>query len=79
MKESEAFARLLDETARSMRAALDAQSPGELARMRSEMLKLAEAARVLEQSMSALAHQSTGMWEERLRAAQQAIAQALKA
>jgi hypothetical protein len=77
MKEADAFARLLDETARSMRAALEAQSPEELARMRGEMLKLANAARVVQESMSALAQQSTGMWEEQLRAAQQAIEQAL--
>ena len=78
MKKAEAFARLLDEAERGMRAALAAQSPEALARMRGEILKLAQAARVLEQSMSALAHQSTGMWEERLRAARAAIAQALK-
>jgi len=34
---------------------------------------------VLDQSMSALAHQSTGMWEERLCAARQAIEQVLAA
>jgi len=77
MKEAEAFARLLDETARSMRAALEAQSPEELARMRSEMLKLADAAGVIQESMSALAHQSTGMWEAQLRAARQALDQVL--
>lgn len=77
MKEADAFARLLDETARSMRAALEAQSPEELARVRAEMLKLADAARVLEQNMNALARQSTGMWEVQLRAAKQAIDRAL--
>lgn len=142
----EAFARLqlealrgsLDEEASSVRAALDAQAPDKLVRMRGEMLaaearrmlefaqryselvlrqqedlaalgaklgtqfdegmraalaklgvpgpeslpepyrRMLEAARTVQDSMAALARQSSGMWEDHLRASQQAIERALR-
>lgn len=57
-----------------------AQRYAELAlRPRQELAALLEAARSVEESMAALARQSTGMWEAQLRASKQAIEQALAA